>query len=486
MMTRTTLTPCGLLMLALASACADDGDGQTTASGGASSTGAVTPTTGTSSTGNVTPTSDAPTGTASSEGTASASEATITGTGGTTGTTGAPGTTSTSGEDSTAGSGSSTGAVMADLGGDSSTGEPPACGRGGGGDLEFSYIWISNSAEGTLTKLNTVTLVEEGRYMTRADKIGSPSRTSVNLSGDVVVANRQGGVTKFFARIEDCPEKNGVPGIQSSSGKADVLAWDLEECRAWHTPLPGNSNRPVAWTSGVQDPVSCLWEDQKVWTSTTNLGQPGSMKVLRLDGASGMVEATVNLPAVDIGSWGAYGGAVDGQNNFWMTTHGGSNPPSLTRVRFDDLSVKTWPAPPGLATYGMSVDAQGRPWVAGYTGGVARFSPDSETWDVVPQVTGLGLQADGEGRVWVGSYPNPGVTAIDVDTLAVVQTIPLAAQVTKGVSVDFFGNVWVVTMGAEAFRVDPESLKVDVYAGLNGAYTYSDMTGWGLNNVIPQ
>jgi hypothetical protein len=29
-------------------------------------------------------------------------------------------------------------------------------------------------------------------------------------------------------------------------------------------------------------------------------------------------------------------------------------------------------------------------------------------------------------------------------------------------------------------------LKVDIYNGLNDAYTYSDMTGWGLSNVLPQ
>ncbi len=472
-------------MLVLVWACGDDGGALTAASegsGGTSSTGVVMPTSG-----------DTPTGTASSGGTTSVSgSATGTGTGTTMDTT-TLGTTSTSttGEDSTTGGSAGTssgtsGQVLPDLGGDTSTGELPACGRGGGGDLDFSYIWISNTGESTLTKLNTVTMVEEGRYTTRADKAGSPSRTSVNLSGDVVVANRNGGITKFFARIEDCVEKNGMPGIQSSKGKADVLGWELEECRAWHTPLVVTSNRPVAWTSGVQDPVSCIWEDQKVWTSTTMLGKPGTMKVLRLDGATGMIEATVDLPAVDIGSWGGYGGAVDGENNFWMTTHGGSNPPSLTRVRFDDLSAKTWPAPPGVATYGMSVDAKGRPWVAGYAGGVARFSPDTETWDVIPQVTGLGIQADGEGRVWVATNPNKGVVSIDVDTLQVLQTIPLAAQVTKGVSIDFFGNVWVVSMDTQAFRIDPETLTIDVYAGLNSAYTYSDMTGYGLSNVLPQ
>lgn len=474
---RMTKRRSAIWVLALVGGCGDSGGGtQSGTSGGPG---------GTSSTGAVVPTGDVPTGSASSsEGSASASEGATSSGGTSTGvvTGSGTGTTSTTGD---ASSGSSGPAIKLDVGFDTDTDNPP-CVRGGG-DLEFSYIWISNTGESTLTKLNTETLVEEGRYLTRADAAGSPSRTSVNLSGDVVVANRNGGVTKFFARSEDCPEGNGVPGLQSSTGKDDVLAWDQEECRAWHTPMAVTSNRPVAWTSGVQDPVTCVWEDQKVWTSTSILGQAGSMKVLRLDGETGVIEATVDLPAVDLGSWGAYGGAVDGENNFWLTTHGSSNPPTLTRVRHDDLTVQTWPVPQGLSTYGMSVDAKGRPWVAGYAGGVARFTPETETWDTVPQVTGLGLQADGAGRVWVATIPQPGVTGIDVDTLAVLQVIPIQASVTKGVSIDFFGNVWVVSMDTQAYRVDPETLTIDIYAGLNQAYTYSDMTGWGLSNVaVPQ
>jgi hypothetical protein len=43
-----------------------------------------------------------------------------------------------------------------------------------GSQLGFSYIWIANSTQGTVTKLNTETMVEEGRYLTRADAGGSP------------------------------------------------------------------------------------------------------------------------------------------------------------------------------------------------------------------------------------------------------------------------------------------------------------------------
>ena len=303
----------------------------------------------------------------------------------------------------------------------------------------------------------------------------------------MAVANRDGGVSKFLARTEDCPDQNGTPGIQTSTGKLDVLEWDVEECRVWYTPFEGASlaNRPVAWTAGTFNQGTCQWDNQKVWTQTAILGQAGSMQIHRLDGETGAIEETVPAPNVDLGSWGAYGGAVDGDDNFWFSTHGSGNPPTLSRLTYDTLELTTWPVPEGVSPYGMTVDSEGYAWVAGYAGGVARFTPETETWDVVPTVTGLGMQADGEGRVWVGSYGGmgTGVVAIDVQSLEVLDFIPIAASVTKGVSIDFYGYVWVVDMASSAYRVDPDTHMYEAYSGLNGAYTYSDMTGAGLKNV---
>jgi len=48
------------------------------------------------------------------------------------------------------------------------------CDQQEGGDLGdvLSFIWISNSAEGTVSKINTKTAIEEGRYRVAG---GSPS-----------------------------------------------------------------------------------------------------------------------------------------------------------------------------------------------------------------------------------------------------------------------------------------------------------------------
>ena len=53
-------------------------------------------------------------------------------------------------------------------------------------------------------------------------------------------------------------------------------------------------------------------------------------------------------------------------------------------------------------------------------------------------------------------------------------------------SIDFEGFVWVVDMGAHtAFKVNPVTHAIELTAtGLVGPYTYSDMTGSGLNLVV--
>ncbi len=55
-----------------------------------------------------------------------------------------------------------------------------------------------------------------------------------------------------------------------------------------------------------------------------------------------------------------------------------------------------------------------------------------------------------------------------------------------GISIDVDGYVWVVDQGSQqAFKVDPDTLQVVLtVGGLISPYTYSDMTGAGLNLVV--
>jgi len=349
---------------------------------------------------------------------------------------------------------------------------PPVCGGAGSGDLELSYIWIANSAQGTISKIDTVTMEEEGRYQAKPFN-GDPSRTSVNLEGDVAVANRNGGVAKFWAKEEDCQNSNGQAGIQTSTGANDILPWGEDDCLAWYTDLVCSSNRPVAWTRGTFNEAECAYEDMKLWTVCDG-------ETLLLDGETGAIEETIPVPGANGGGWSfVYGGAADADGNFWGLDTGNS---SLYRVDFATLDVQSWPLGPS-GGYGITVDSVGRPWTCG-GGGVSRFNIDSATWDSTGGFGGIGgCMTDGDQLIW-HSNDFGTLLGFNIETLDVDEEIQLPEYV-HGVSVDFQGKVWGVGFANNnAYRADPETDDVDTYSGLFGAYTYSDMTGFALARAL--
>jgi hypothetical protein len=363
----------------------------------------------------------------------------------------------------------------------------PAC--AGSGGLDFSYIWIANSAQGTVSKIDTQTMTELGRYRVRPDSAGSPSRTSVNLVGDVAVGNRLGGIAKIHALEERCVESNGAPGIQTSTGAADIRAWGDEECLAWYTPTPAGQNqqRPVAWTSGIYDERACSWVDQKIWTTAAVASTAGTVVAMRLDGETGAIEVEVPVPELSTGSYGPYGGAVDANDDFWFHSRDAGTPHPLVHVSADGASYEIIPVPAPVIPYGITIDSSGRVWLAGYQGGVGRYDPLTGTWQTVAGVTGLGIQEDAEGRMWMAIYPwtTTGVVAFDVESMAIVQSFDMTgtAPESRGISIDFDGYVWMVDQTDSAFKIDPATGAWERYQGLTGPYTYSDMTGWGLSLV---
>jgi hypothetical protein len=352
----------------------------------------------------------------------------------------------------------------------------------GGGDFEFSYLWAANSDQGTISKIDTKSVTEVGRYIVRPDSAGSPSRTSVSLSGHVAVANRNGGVTKIYADVQFCQESNGEPGIQTSDSAA-FLPWGQEECVAWHKPMNYLSQRPVAWTHGTFNAGTCQWEDEELWTSGTN--QDGPIHIYVLDGDDGKIEETITVPSGGdglSGGWdgmyyGIYGAAVDGEGNFWGSQLGSEA--KVIRVNRHDMTWETWSAPIGHWWYGMTVDSEGMVWLCSET--VGRFDPQTETWatNAVGGWTGCMADAAENGLLWMAN--GDGVVGVNRDTLQVEKMWPTNGA--YGVSIDFEGYVWAVAFGSNATKLDPETGETWTYGGLVGAYTYSDMTGYALSNA---
>lgn len=371
---------------------------------------------------------------------------------------------------------------------------PPAgceCGQAS----SFSYIFIANSPESTVSKIDTNTVTEVGRYLTRADAAGNPSRTSVSISGRAVaVANRHGGLIKIFANEADCSDANGNGSIDTSSGAGDVRAWDEDECVHWYRDFPGwTVQRPVAWAPGTFDAANCRWDDEAVWTAGCGGGfQPGfggdnTTHVHLIDGETGLDLQVVDLADYSCQGFGPYGGAVDSEGNFWLLQNNGF----LARVDRDDFSHQVWAHSANTAPYGLTVDATGRPWVTSYSqaAGAARFDPLTQTWaealDPVLVNNGQsGIAQGADGRIWMGVSAGGGlgIASMDPETLMVLDVFPVAGVQGKGISVDGEGYVWRAG-GATATKIDPDDGSSSSYVGLSSAYTYSDMTGFGVANA---
>jgi len=366
---------------------------------------------------------------------------------------------------------------------------------GGGANFDFSYLWVSNSPAGTVSKIDTKNAVEVARYVSGPAGKQDPSRTSVSADGRFAVAvNRNGGITMYAAEKADCVDKNGNGMIETSAGANNVLAWGSDECQLWNVDLPGTSNqgpRPVSWNIGPQDPDTCAYGQGDVWVGWYLQGQnTGSFRLL--NGEDGATLQNVSVPNWSGMNWGPYGGAIDSENNFWTIGWGQAGPV----VKIDGKTFQaTNYGNPGGWIYGMGLDQKGNTWAAGCgTANVYRFDKAAAKWSTVANVGGSclrGLQVDSEGRAFIAKNGGCGVAVIDTETLQVINAnVPVPGCSTPvGISIDAEGFVWIVDQGAsKAFKMDPDTYQiVATVAGLVSPYTYSDMTGAGINlQTLPQ
>jgi hypothetical protein len=418
-------------------------------------------------------------------------------------------TTAASDTESSTGSATDTGDSTTNAGtttGDDTTGDTTGetgglgwCeGRGGEQLIDFSYIWIANSPQGTVSKIDTQTATEVGRYYTGPVGSRDPSRTSVSSDGQyAVVANRDGGLTMIAAEDENCVDTNQNGVIDTSTGANDILPWGTDECVRWNIALPATGSsgpRPVSWTIGPQDPITCQHTAGDIWIGWYNSGtNQGQFRLV--EGMTGATLDNVTVPSWSGMSWGPYGGAIDSENNFWAIGWGQSGPV----VKIDGVTHEaTHFGNPGGWIYGMGLDLQGNTYASGCgNGNVYRFDAVAETWSTVATVPGVsclrGLQVDRNGVAWIAKNGPCGLAAIDTSVeppAPIDMNIALPGCGTPvGVSIDAEGYVWVVDQSANsAFKVDPDTYAiVSTVTGLVNPYTYSDMTGAGIaGQIIPQ
>ncbi len=436
----------------------------------------------------------------------------------------------------------------------------------------FNFVWAANSADwniGTVSKIDSKTVREVGRYFTvtcysnpdgsrdqcdgtkgccsRDDYQGftnrgngmpagphqainltmnSPSRTAVDWNGDMWVANRafgfQSSVTKIANDEKDCVERNGTPGIQTSSDVngdgiidtdcngdgmpddvADVKAKPCsngkpqefygldDECVLFttNTNVANQWGRPLALGRGSID-----FGPSDAWAGTFQDG-----KFFRVDGASGLIKTQTQVPGTP------YGAAIDASGILWAPQVGTNklfyfdtaNPPMVGTARTATF---------GTDSYGVSLDRDGNVWLGGYPSGNAyRYTPNRQNgfallgqgyWTRIDNPGGAagandigrGIAADSRTPqkyfVWMGRHPHfvvripasdipvPMGKDVEIDGTNYL-AVHVAGESPAGAGVDTDQNVWGLTSSncaATRIKVDANGdiTTPDIVNGQNG------------------
>ncbi len=355
--------------------------------------------------------------------------------------------------------------------------------------VTLPFIWVPNSNEGTVSKVDTRNGRELGRYRVSPPGLNTQcSRTTVDQQGNCWVANRQIGSVVKIGLFENGQyvDRNHDGIIQTSrdlNGDGDIspdemLPWGQDECVLVETiVIPGKEGNyiPGSYTNTYADDYWNPGPRGVAVDATGNLwlGTYGSQKFYYLDGNTGNILRTIDFSTTNHNSYGAL---IDGQGIVWSAGSGNNN---LLRLDPRDGSFSVLDV--GHTVYGIGLDHSNHVFASGWQSGkLSRINvlTGQKEWTVNAINEGRGVAVTDDGDVWIGNS-GPGLVSRWSAAGKLKATIP-AGNTPTGVSVDSEGKVWVVNDGDEYIkRIDPLRNQVDLSKRIVGGvhYGYSDMTG---------
>ncbi|HEU4508352.1 MAG TPA: PKD domain-containing protein, partial [Pyrinomonadaceae bacterium] len=356
---------------------------------------------------------------------------------------------------------------------------------------EFDFLWVAVSSKGTIVKINTKTGAVIGEYFTSpSGQPKDPSRTTVDLNGNVWATNRDGNSVVHIGLVENgqCVDRNGNGLIDTSTGFNDIRAWPntggantnggvslaADECIIHYTKVNSFGTRHVS-----------VNKDNDIWVSGTN-----GRRFDLVDGITGQIKRAE--PTV---GFGGYGGLIDRLGVIWS-----SNP----MLRWDTSKPLTganggnWRGF-NHPSYGLCIDSGGNVWNTSFGNGqIRKFAPDGTLLGTFNQGDAFaqGCVVDKNDHVWVAHSLNRSTVGHLKNDGSLVGNITVGSGPT-GVAVDGSGKIWATNHNSRTVsRINPalgplgpdgvtrvgavEFTTINLGGSL---YNYSDMTGSTLSGI---
>ncbi|MDW3225748.1 MAG: hypothetical protein R8G34_23140 [Paracoccaceae bacterium] len=366
---------------------------------------------------------------------------------------------------------------------------------------QFDFIWVAASGRDAAVLIDTdhvdadgVSSLSDaaagigavvGEYRTAPiGQPGNPSRTTVDINGDVWVGNRDastGGGSA--AKITSTPGAGATSSGVWNGSTFDALAW---------------TNAGGADTNGGTSTAQDVAIKQFIRTDSTNnrtvaidanndvwIGGLGNRNHAKYDGDTGVQVGTTSTVRE-----GGYGGVIDGNGILWSSDWSASTIARYDTTAADPGSSYIGSVPTGGPSYGLAVDNNGNIWNSHYNSGtISKLSAAGTVISTYSLGQGTntasrGVAVTADNNIWVANSNNNNVTRLD-NNGTVLQQIAVGGYPT-GVSVDSNGKVWVTNLASnDVMRIDPDAggvgvaavdLTVELGAGAS-PYNYSDMTG---------
>jgi streptogramin lyase len=369
---------------------------------------------------------------------------------------------------------------------------------------QFDFMWVALSGRDSVALINTNHVDIDG-VSTTADSAagngavrgeyrsapqgqpGNPSRTTVDLNGDVWVGNRnatsgQGSAVKITATPGDgATTSSGIWNGStfdrldwSNAGGADTnggTSTATDDAIQLYIRTPSTGNRTIAIDAG-----------NDVW-----IGGLNNRLHAQFDGDTGAQIDGTNTARV-----GGYGGVIDGNGILWSSDWSNNRIGRYDTNAADPASAFLGAVTTGGPSYGLGVDNNGNIWNSHYDNGTVT-KLDSAGNIVGTYSLGLGTLTNSRGvavtpdnNIWVASSAPDTVTRLDNNGNVLAQIA--VGDYPTGVSVDSNGKVWVTNearntpnaIGSSVMRIDPATNQVDLTVELGAdarPYNYSDMTG---------
>jgi len=373
---------------------------------------------------------------------------------------------------------------------------------------ETPYIWIPNSIERTVSKVDTQTREVLGTFPlvdAQGEDCWNPSRTTVDIDGNVWVGCRGNA---SYINTDEVANKT-VP--QEVDYKVVKIAKD--DGRVLLSVPVGYGPRALAIDANNHVWVGCSVDDT-IWEIDGDTGE-----CYRGDNIArgGSPAANCAAPQIDIDDF-PYGNAVDQRGHLWVVNNriGEGLPDLVTEIDTANGQVLGVYGPftgAGRFTgefsadrggcndlYGIAIDQLNDIWLGGFgcddvvklKGVTGVYHADGLSYQAGELVAAFdiggeqsrGLAIDLDGNVWVAMSGTGTATKINNATGAIMQTLNVGSN-PIGVGVDAYGNAWVVNRGSDSVHwVNGLHVEQNIEIAVgDGPYTYSDMLGMALRTI---